>query len=131
LSKPTVLVADDHTLVLTRVVRYLEETLNVVGAVNNGRDLITEASRLRPDLIVLDITLPQVNGIDVAYQLRRSGLSSKLVFLTVHGDPEVVDACLAEGAVGYVIKSRMWVDLRVAIEEALAGRRFISSTLAR
>jgi DNA-binding NarL/FixJ family response regulator len=129
--KPTVLVAEDHSLVLARVVPYLEQTLDVVGTVGNGRDLITEATRLRPDLIILDITLPLVNGIEAARRLRDSGLSSKLVFLTVHSDSDFVNACLAEGALGYVTKSTMGSDLAAAINEALAGRTFISPTIVR
>jgi DNA-binding NarL/FixJ family response regulator len=129
--KPTVLIADDHSLVLARVVPYLEKTLDVIGTVGNGRDLIAEATRLRPDLIVLDITLPLVNGIEAAHRLRENGSTSKVVFLTIHGDAEFVDACLAEGAVGYVTKSRMWIDLVIAIDEALAGRTFVSPTLGR
>jgi DNA-binding NarL/FixJ family response regulator len=126
LPKPTVVIADANGLVVARVVRYLEGTLEVVGTVNNGRDLITEANRLSLDLIVLEITLPRVNGIEVARQLRDRGSKSKLVFLTVHSDPEFVEACLAEGALGYVTKSRMGIDLVAAVAEALAGRSFIS-----
>ena len=129
--KPTVLVADDHSLVLARVVTYLDRIVDVIGTVQNGRDLITEAHRLRPDLIILDVTLPQVNGIEAAHRLRESGSTSKLVFLTVHSDSEFVNACLAEGALGYVTKSSMGSDLVAAINEALAGRTFISPTIAR
>jgi DNA-binding NarL/FixJ family response regulator len=131
LPKPTVLVADDHSLMLATVVPYLEQALDVVGTVNNGRDLITEATRLRPDLIVLAIRLPEVNGIEAVHQLRESGSTSKVIFLTVHSDSEFVDACLAEGAFGYVTKSSMGSDLVAAIQEALAGRTFVSPTIAR
>jgi len=92
---------------------------------------INQAKRLHPDLIVLDISMPGFTGIEAAHELRASGSMAKMVFLTIHERVEFVHACLAEGALGYVIKSRLNVDLIPAIQEALCGRRFISPPVSR
>ena len=113
-------------MVLERVQSLLKLRFQVVGAVHNGVDLVAEAKRLGPDVIVSDITMPLLNGIEAAYELRKAGSTAKLVFLTVHGSPAFVDMCLAQGALGYVTKERMGLDLITAINEALQGRRFIS-----
>jgi DNA-binding NarL/FixJ family response regulator len=86
--------------------------------------------KLQPDVIVSDISMPILNGIEAANKLKVSGCRSKIVFLTVHADPEIVRACLATGALGYVVKLRMETDLVPAIREALAGRIFISPPLS-
>jgi DNA-binding NarL/FixJ family response regulator len=131
LGRPRVLLADDHELVLERVVSLLKSDYEVVGTTKNGTDLISETQRLRPDVVVLDITMPGLTGIEAAHTLREFGLTTKFVFLTVHEDPAFVRACLAEGAMGYVTKSRLGTDLIPAINEALIGRPFISRFLHR
>jgi len=130
-ANPTVLVADDHGLVLAQVVALLRPTFDVIGTADNGSDLVADAARLRPDVIVLDISMPILNGIEAAHKLREKGSAAKLVFLTAHTDPEFADACFTEGALGYVTKSRLRADLVAALNDALAGRRFISSTVIR
>ena len=125
------LLADDHGLVLARVLSLLESSFEVVGTANNGRDLLTEAQRLHPDVIVLDITMPILTGIEAAHELREAGSMVKLVFLTVNEDAAFVRACFAEGALGYVKKSRLGTDLIPAINDALSGRRFISPSVSR
>ena len=131
MGRPRVLLADDHDLVLERVVSLLKFDYEVVGTARNGTDLISEAQRLRPDVVVLDITMPGLTGIEAAHKLRESGLTTKFVFLTVHEEPAFVRACLAEGALGFVVKSRLGTDLIPAIDEALIGRPFISRFLHR
>ncbi len=84
--------------------------------------------RLNPDVIVADISMPALSGLDAAHQLREIGSTAKLVFLTIHDEQEFVDACLEEGALGYVVKSHMKRDVIPAIHAALAGRSFISSS---
>ena len=84
---------------------------------------------LKPDVIVTDISMPILNGIEAANQLNDSGCTAKIIFLTVHSDPDFVRACLATGAFGYVVKSRITMDLLPAIQEALAGRIFVSPPL--
>jgi DNA-binding NarL/FixJ family response regulator len=131
LGRPKVLLADDHDLVLERVVSLLQSDFEVVGTTNNGMDLVVEAQRLRPDVVVLDIMMPQLTGIEAVHKLREGGSTAKIVFLTVHEEPAFVRACLAEGALGFVTKSRLGSDLIPAINEALIGRPFISRFLQR
>ena len=127
--KVRVLLADDHPLLLKEVVSLLEPTFEVVGRVGDGKSLFESAMKLQADVIITDISMPILNGIEAANKLKVSGCRSKIVFLTVHSDPEFVRACLATGALGYVVKIQMETDLVPAIREALAGRIFISSPL--
>jgi DNA-binding NarL/FixJ family response regulator len=104
----------------------LEPTFDVVGCVEDGESLVEAAGKLHPDAIVTDISMPKLNGIEAANQLRESGSSSKIVFLTAHVDADFVQAALKTGALAYVSKLRINTDLLVAIGEALAGRVFVS-----
>jgi DNA-binding NarL/FixJ family response regulator len=131
LGQPRVLLADDHNVVLERVLSLLQQDFQVVGTVGNGRQLVSEALRLQPDVIVLDISMPVLTGIEAAHELREAGSKAKLVFLTVHDEPGFVDACLAEGGLGYVTKSRLRRDLIPAITEALSDRSFISPSVPK
>jgi len=116
---------------LDTVSALLQPDFEVVGTVNNGGDLIREANRLRPDVIVLDITMPILNGIEAAHRMREAGLTARLVFLTVHEQSSFVTACFDEGALGYVTKSRLIMDLIPAIRDAISGHHFISPSLPR
>jgi DNA-binding NarL/FixJ family response regulator len=118
--------ADDHRYLLELIRGLLEPTFDVVGAVEDGEALVEAAGKLQPDVIVTDISMPKLNGIEAADRLRESGSSSKIVFLTVHADPDFVQAALKTGALAYVSKSRITTDLLLAIEEALKGRIFVS-----
>jgi DNA-binding NarL/FixJ family response regulator len=131
LSRPRVLLADDHVSVVERVSALLQPDFEVIGAVSNGKELLSESGRLHPDVIVLDISMPELSGIEAVHELRNSGSGAKVVFLTVQTRVEFVHACLAEGALGYVTKSRLTTDLIPAIRDALSGRRFISPPLSR
>jgi DNA-binding NarL/FixJ family response regulator len=126
-----VLLADDHEDFLAAVVRYLEPHVEVVKAVGNGQALLDEAVRLEPDVIVLDISMPVLNGIEVARKLKTTGSLAKIVFLTVHADADYVRAALGTGALGYVLKSELASDLLPCLKEALVGRSFVSASLAR
>ena len=128
-DRPRVLVADDHNLVVQRVRSVLKQDFELVGTATNGRELVQEAERLRPDVVVLDISMPVLTGIEAAHELREAGSTVKLVFLTVHEEPAFIEACFAEGGLGYVKKSHLGTDLIPAIKEALSGHRFISSSL--
>jgi DNA-binding NarL/FixJ family response regulator len=130
-NRPRILVADDHQPIHERVRELLRTSYDVVGTVGNGIELVDQAGRLRPDVVVLDVFMPGITGIEAAHELRESGSTAKVVFLTVHERVEFVQACFAEGALGYVIKSRMNVDLIPAIREALCGHRFISPPASR
>ncbi len=123
-----ILLADDHKEIRDKVKRYLESEFNVLDAVENGRQLLEAAARLDPDLCLLDISMPVLDGIETATQLKESGSKAKVIFLTVHEDADFLQAALKTGASGYVIKRRMASDLHRAVKEALAGRIFISSS---
>ena len=124
--KPKVLLADDHPPLVEAASALLKPHFDLVGIATNGAMLVSEALRLRPDVIVTDITMPVVTGIDAVIQLRRSSSPAKVVFLTVHSEEEFLKACMAEGASGYVLKSFMKTHLIPAIDAALEGRTYIS-----
>jgi len=126
---PRVLLADDHPPMLSLTAAVLASECLVVGSVGDGYELLAEAERLRPDVIVLDITMPRLDGIEAARQLQRSQRPARLVFLTVHEDADYARAAVDAGGLGYVVKARLASDLLPAIQAALAGRRFISPTV--
>jgi DNA-binding NarL/FixJ family response regulator len=121
-----VLLADDHQALLKAEVELLSAYFDVVGTVADGAALVSEACRLHPDVIVTDISMPILNGIDAVYKLRELGSTAKFVFVTVQSEGEFVEACMEAGALGYVQKVCLKHDLVPAIEAALAGRSYIS-----
>jgi DNA-binding NarL/FixJ family response regulator len=127
MSRPRILLADDHQLVLERVTVLLQSTFEVVGVAHDGLEMVDEAIRLSPDIIVADISMPELDGIEAAHRLRQMGARAPIVFLTIHESPEFVEACVAAGALGFVLKTQMKADLIPAINAALAGQRFVSS----
>lgn len=131
MGKVRILLADDHRPFLKMVEGLLESTYEIVGSAPNGQSLVEAAKRLKPDLIVSDISMPILSGIDACKQLRESGCAAEIIFLTVHSDADFVQTCLAAGATGYVLKSRIMSDLLRAVQEVLAGRIFISPPLTR
>jgi CheY-like chemotaxis protein len=130
LSRIRVLLADDHDEFLTVAGQLLAPEYEVVKTVSDGQAVVEEASTLDPDLIVLDITMPVLNGIAAAGRLREAGFTGKMVFLTVHADADYVRAAVAAGAQGFVVKSRLASDLLPALREVLAGRTYVSPNLA-
>ncbi len=126
MSKARVLLADDHPNMLQMVESILEPLFEVVGKVADGKSLLEAVSELNPDVIVTDISMPLLNGIEAAKALKESGCRSIIIFLTVHSDGDFVRDCIDAGTSGYVLKRRMATDLLVAMREALAGRIFIS-----
>jgi len=129
MKRPRVLLADDHKEMRDRVMRHLEVEFDVVEAVGDGRTLLDAALRLHPDVCLLDISMPALNGIETAIQLKQRGSKAKVLFLTIHEDVDFLEAALRTGASGYVLKRRMTSDLRPAIRDALAGKTFISSSV--
>ena len=125
-----VLLADDNPAMLGKVAELLRDQFHVVGAVTDGQAALDAVNAMQPEVLVLDISMPVLNGVQTAQRLQQIGSSAKLVFLTMHDDPDYVREALATGALGYVIKSRLASDLVVAIQEALAGRSFISPSLS-
>ena len=126
----SVLVADDHKAILDRVARLLAIECNVVGAVADGQQALDATLELKPDVLVLDISMPVMNGIEAARRLKNAGSEAHVVFLTVHDDPDFAKKALEVGALGYVIKSRLAADLVTAVREADSGRPFLSPTLS-
>jgi DNA-binding NarL/FixJ family response regulator len=126
-ARPRILIADDHEWLLRQVTSLLEPYFELVGTVKDGKALVAEAQRLGPDLIVLDISMPIMSGIEAAREIHLALPAIKLVFLTAHADPDFVSACFAEGALGYVLKLRLGTDLIPAINDALQGKSFVSS----
>jgi DNA-binding NarL/FixJ family response regulator len=129
LERPTILLADDHHPLLNRVISLLKPQFEVIGSVSDGRALVREAQRLQPDVIVLDIAMPILTGIEAARELYDAGSKAKLVFLTVHQGNAFIRECFAKGGLGYVTKSRMMTDLIPAINEALSNRHFVSPAI--
>jgi DNA-binding NarL/FixJ family response regulator len=128
-SRARVIVADDHEEFLALETQLLEPEFEVVRTVRDGREALAEATKLGPDLLILDISMPGMDGIETARHLKATGSRTKIVFLTVHGDPDFVSAGLAAGATGYVVKSQLASELVHALREALAGRSFVSPSI--
>ena len=121
-----VLLVDDSEAILERVRAALTPACDVVGAVTDGLSALTAAPALRPDVIVLDISMPGMSGLQVASTLRAQGSTAAIVFLTVHDDAQFIEAAMQSGGTGYVVKQRLCTDLLHAVEEARAGRPFVS-----
>jgi DNA-binding NarL/FixJ family response regulator len=124
-----VLLADDHPEFLAVVARLLEANYEVVAAVGDGESLLREAARLPHEVVILDITMPGLDGFETARRLTAEGGPAAVVFLTVHSDPDYVRAAQEAGALGYVVKNRLTSDLLPGVREALAGRRYVSPSI--
>jgi len=131
LIRQRVLLADDHTDFLEAEDAILRPYFDIVGTVDNGRSLVSEALRLKPDVVVVDVTMPLMNGIEAVRKLIEGGCAAKFVFLTINTDEEFVKACLGVGARGYVWKSRMKGHLVAAIRAVLDDSTYISPLTPR
>ena len=129
--KITVLLADDHPPLVEAALAILKPHYEIVGIATDGAMLVAEALRLSPGVIVTDITLPILNGIEAIHRLRLSNSQARVVFLTVHAEEEFLKACMATGALGYVLKARMKTQLIPAIEAALEGKCYVSPFFTR
>ena len=127
LSRSRVLLADDHAPLLESVCRSLDAAFDIVATADGGRQALDLATRLRPDVAVLDIGMPDCDGFEVLRQLRQGGMDTRVVFLTMNDDDDFAAAAIKAGAQGYVLKSRIHVDLIGAIDHVLAGRLFLPS----
>ena len=130
-SRPRVLVADDHRAMLDSLVGLLSGEFDVVATVSDGLSAVAKAALLEPDLLVLDIAMPGLNGIAAAARLKESGSTAKVVFVTNLHDREFVQESLALGEIGFVVKDRLVADLLPAIRKVLAGESFVSPSVAR
>ncbi len=123
---PRVLLVDDSDVILERATTTLSHECEIIGAVKDGQAALAAVGALRPDVIVLDISMPGMSGLEVAGRLRRAGSTVPIVFLTIHDDEELVLATQAAGGIGYVVKTLLSSDLVIAVNEACAGRRYVS-----
>jgi DNA-binding NarL/FixJ family response regulator len=123
---PRVLAADDLPEILEQVRELLRDHYEVIGLVANGQQALRAALTLNPDILVLDISMPILNGFEVARSVRESNCRAKIVFFTMHEDRDYLDAAFSCGASGYVLKSRASTDLLPALEAALQHRTFTS-----
>ena len=121
-----VILADDVAQVLSAVSALLKEKFEIVAMVTDGQAAFDATLALAPDIVVLDISMPGLSGIDVARELKKRGNRAKIVFLTVHEDADILATCLAVGGLGYVVKVLMETDLVAAMHDALADRPFVS-----
>jgi DNA-binding NarL/FixJ family response regulator len=130
MNRPRVLVADDHCVVAEGLRGLLDPQFDVVGIVSDGRELITAAEKLDPDVVVLDISMPSLNGIDAARQMRAANLRAKVVFLTMHREVLYAVRALEAGASGFVLKHSASSELVTAIQEALKGGKYVTPQIA-
>lgn len=129
--RPRVLLADDHTMLLDAFRRLLEPRCEIVGTAGDGRALLELAAKTQPDVIVLDIAMPRLNGIDACAQLRRKMPAVSLVFLTVNEDPDIAAEAIGLGASGYLLKNSASGELFTAIERALAGKTYVTPLVTK
>lgn len=130
MSKPRVLLADDHRILAEGLRSLLEPEFEIVGVVADGRELVAAAGRHRPDVIVADISMPSLNGIEAAVQLRALGVPAKVVFLTMHRDVAYARRALEAGASGFVLKHSATTELVTAVREAIRGQTYVTPMLA-
>lgn len=131
MSKPRVLLADDHALVLEGFKKLLEEHCEVVGSVEDGRALLDAAERLQPDIVVLDISMPKLNGLDAARRLRKMVPRPRLIFVTVHADQDYVTQAFKAGASAYLLKRSAGSELVQAIDAVKNDNYYITSLIAK
>jgi DNA-binding NarL/FixJ family response regulator len=129
MAKPRIILADDHRIVLEGLRSLLADEFDLVATAGNGRELVDLCRTLKPDLVVADVSMPQLNGIEAVHQLRKLGSTTRVVFLTMHPDITYATQGLSAGALGYVLKHAASDELVTAIREALAGRIYISPAL--
>jgi DNA-binding NarL/FixJ family response regulator len=129
--RPRVLLADDHTMLVEAFRRLLEPKCEIVGTAGDGRALLELAAKTQPDVIVLDIAMPRLNGIDACAQLRRRMPSVKFVFLTVNEDRDIAAEAIRLGASGYLLKNSASGELFTAIERAFAGKTYVTPLVTK
>ena len=131
MSRKRVLLADDHTIFHEGLAKLLSPHYDIVGRVADGRALVEAAAELMPDLIVADISMPQLNGIEAIREMKGAGADARVVLLTMHEDPEYAIEALNAGALGYVVKHSASSELLSALEEALNGRMYVTPRVAK
>ena len=131
MSRPRVLLADDHTLVLDGFRKLLEDQCEVVGVAEDGRTLLRMAQELQPDIVTLDISMPQLNGVDAARKLKKILPRTKMIFVTMHADPAYVNEAFKAGASGYLLKRSAGSELLQAIQSVMDGQCYVTPLVAK
>ncbi len=131
MKRPRVIMADDHSLILAGLRKLVEADCDVVAAVEDGRALIEAAERLNPDVILLDISMPLLNGLDAARQLNKAMPETKLIFLTMHSSPTYATQAFEAGASGYLLKRSAASELQQAIRSVLSGHHYLTPLITK
>ena len=131
MMKKRILLADDHKIITDSLRTILEPTYEIVGIVEDGYMLVREATKLLPDVLIVDISMPKLNGLEAVRQLRKDGVESKVIFLTMHPDVTYASKALEAGALGYVLKHAAHTELLNAIEHVLLRKKFITERVAK
>ena len=131
MKRPRILLADDHQMLADALKGILEPRFEVVGTVRDGRALLEAADRLQPDVVVIDIGMPQLNGLDAARHLKRSLPKAKLVFMTMNEEPDLVGEAFRAGASGFLLKHGAAIELTQAIDKVLKGSSYVTPRAAR
>ena len=131
MKKPRVLLADDHTFVLEGFKKLLEEQCDLVGSVEDGRALVEAAVKLQPDLVILDISMPRLNGIEAAKKLKKQLPGVKLIFVTMHADSAYVNEAFKAGASGYLLKRSAATELVQAVQAAMSDHFYVTPLIAK
>jgi len=130
MRRPKLLLADDHTMFSQGLQSLLEDEFDLVGAVGDGQALVEAANRLQPDVIVVDISMPVMNGFDAVRQLKKEGVTAKIIFLTMHADDRLLAEAFRCGGYGYVLKQSAGEELIAGIRQVLAGRKYVTPLIA-
>ena len=131
MSRPKILLADDHTMVAQALAHYLKEDFDLVGIVDDGQKLIRAVRELRPDVVITDIAMPVMDGVEALRQLRAQGETVRIILLTMHAEAELACQALRAGAAGYLLKHSAGEELVAAIGQVMQGNVYISPLIAR
>ena len=130
MTRPTLLLADDHTMFSQGLQSLLEDEFDLVGAVGDGQALVEAATRLNPDVILVDISMPVMNGFDAVRRMKQQGVNAKIIFLTMHADDRLLSEAFRCGGSGYVLKQSAGEELVAGIRQVLAGHRYVTPLIA-
>jgi DNA-binding NarL/FixJ family response regulator len=131
MDRPRVLLADDHRMLREAFAQLLEPSCEIVGAVGDGRALLTAAEELKPDIVVVDIGMPLLNGLDATRQLKRTMPDLKIIILTINEDPDMAAEAFRAGAASYLLKNSAASELLLAVDEAMRGQSYVTPLVAK
>jgi DNA-binding NarL/FixJ family response regulator len=131
MSRPRLLIVDDHEIVIEALVRLLGRCYEIIGTLTDGRRVVEEVARLRPDVLVLDLSIPHVSGLEILQRLNARKIPFRAVVLTMHADPSLAVASLKQGASGFVLKESSGRELEEALQVVLAGRTYLSPQITK